>query len=94
MAKLPSEQQAPALRACFKKMYNGGEKPTRVLLPVRNLQFSTIYIPLSQAPVGTMSVLNQAIPLSWVIRTEGQSDVLFQSGRSSRLQRRQYTRRQ
>jgi ParB family transcriptional regulator, chromosome partitioning protein len=39
LAKLPANQQEQALKACFKEVYNGGEKPTRVLLPVRNLQF-------------------------------------------------------
>lgn len=31
----------------------------------------TMYIPLSQVPDGTMSALNKVIPLSWIIRTEG-----------------------
>jgi ParB family chromosome partitioning protein len=39
LAKLPADQQTPALQACFKEVYNGGSKPTRILLPVRNLQF-------------------------------------------------------
>lgn len=44
LANLPADQQEPALRACFKEVYNGGEKPTRVLLPVRNLQSGLIAI--------------------------------------------------
>ncbi len=53
LAKLPADQQEPALRACFKEVYNGGERPTRVLLPVRNLQFwidSNILLVLKDAP--------------------------------------------
>jgi len=53
LAKLPPEQQKPALRACFKEVYNGGDKPTRVLLPVRNLQFwiaTNVLLILKDAP--------------------------------------------
>lgn len=53
LAKLPPEQQIPALRACFKEVYNGGDKPTRVLLPVRNLQFwiaTNVLLILKDAP--------------------------------------------
>jgi len=53
LAKLPPEQQTPALRACFKEVYNGGDKPTRVLLPVRNLQFwiaTNVLLILKDAP--------------------------------------------
>jgi ParB family chromosome partitioning protein len=39
LAKLPADQQVAALSACFKEVYNGGSKPARILLPVRNLQF-------------------------------------------------------
>jgi hypothetical protein len=40
LAKLPADQQQPALKACFKEMYTpSDDKPSRVLLPVRNLQF-------------------------------------------------------
>jgi ParB family chromosome partitioning protein len=40
LAKLPADQQEQALAACFKEAYNsGGATPTRILLPVRNLQF-------------------------------------------------------
>ena len=39
LAKLQPDQQEQALAACFKEVYNGGAKPARVLLPVRNLQF-------------------------------------------------------
>src|SRR6201996_3352289 len=39
LAKLQPDQQEQALAACFKEVYNGGTKPTRVLLPLRNLQF-------------------------------------------------------
>src|SRR6201986_3635390 len=53
LAKLPVDQQETALKACFKEIYNGGEKPTRILLPVRNLQFwidSNILLVLKDAP--------------------------------------------
>ncbi|MDE1160643.1 MAG: ParB/RepB/Spo0J family partition protein [Acidobacteriaceae bacterium] len=53
LAKLPADQQEPALKACFKEIYNGGEKPTRVLLPVRNLQLwidTNIVLALKDAP--------------------------------------------
>ena len=53
LAKLPAEQQEIALKACFKEIYNGGEKPNRILLPVRNLQFwidSNILLVLKDAP--------------------------------------------
>ena len=39
LAKLPADKQEQALAACFKEVYNGGQKPARILLPVRNLQF-------------------------------------------------------
>jgi hypothetical protein len=39
LAKLQPDQQEQALSACYKEVYNGGQNPTRVLLPVRNLQF-------------------------------------------------------
>ena len=39
LAKLPADQQEAALQGCFKEVYNGGSKPARILLPVRNLQF-------------------------------------------------------
>ena len=53
LAKLPADQQTPALQACFKEVYNGGSKPARILLPVRNLQFwidSNILLVLKDAP--------------------------------------------
>jgi ParB family chromosome partitioning protein len=53
LAKLPADQQEVALKACFKEVYNGGEKATRVLLPVRNLQFwidSNVLLVLKDAP--------------------------------------------
>jgi ParB family chromosome partitioning protein len=53
LAKLPAEQQAHALSACFKEVYNNGAKPARILLPVRNLQFwidSNILLVLKDAP--------------------------------------------
>jgi ParB family chromosome partitioning protein len=40
LAKLPPEQQTLALAACFKEVYSGNsQKPARILMPVRNLQF-------------------------------------------------------
>jgi len=54
LAKLPSEQQKTALKACFKEVYaTGASKPARILLPVRNLQFwidSNILLVLKDAP--------------------------------------------
>ena len=53
LAKLPADQQAQALSACFKEVYNNGAKPARILLPVRNLQFwidSNILLVLKDAP--------------------------------------------
>jgi ParB family chromosome partitioning protein len=53
LAKLQPQQQEQALSACYKEVYNGGSKPTRVLLPVRNLQFwieSNIVLALKDAP--------------------------------------------
>jgi ParB family transcriptional regulator, chromosome partitioning protein len=53
LAKLPQEQQKQALTACYKEVYNGGTKPTRILLPVRNLQFwidTNILLLLKDAP--------------------------------------------
>jgi ParB family chromosome partitioning protein len=53
LAKLPVDQQEQALVACFKEVYNGAGKATRILLPVRNLQFwidSNILLVLKDAP--------------------------------------------
>jgi ParB family chromosome partitioning protein len=54
LAKLPPDQQEQALKACFKEVYaNGTDKPARILLPVRNLQFwidSNILLILKDAP--------------------------------------------
>jgi ParB family chromosome partitioning protein len=54
LAKLPADQQEQALSACFKESYNsGGATPTRILLPVRNLQFwieTNVLLILKDAP--------------------------------------------
>jgi ParB family chromosome partitioning protein len=53
LAKLPANQQEQALSACFKEVYNGPDKPARILLPVRNLQFwieSNVLLVLKDAP--------------------------------------------
>lgn len=53
LAKLPADQQEPALKSCFKEVYAGADKPARILLPVRNLQFwidSNILLILKDAP--------------------------------------------
>ena len=53
LAKLQPAQQEQALSACYKEVYNGGAKPTLVLLPVRNLQFwidTNILLLLKDAP--------------------------------------------
>ena len=53
LAKLPTDVQEQALSACFKEVYNGSQKPARILLPVRNLQFwidANILLVLKDAP--------------------------------------------
>jgi ParB family chromosome partitioning protein len=53
LAKLPADQQEQALSACFKEVHNGAGKPTRILLPVRNLEFwieSNVLLVLKDAP--------------------------------------------
>ena len=54
LAKLQPEQQEQALAACFKEDWSaGGQKPKRILLPVRSLQFwieSNILLILKDAP--------------------------------------------
>jgi ParB family chromosome partitioning protein len=53
LAKLPSELQQQALSACFKEVYNGTQKPARILLPVRSLQFwieTNVLLILKDAP--------------------------------------------
>ena len=49
----PADLQEQALAACFKEVYNGAERPARILLPVRNLQFcidSDILLVVKEAP--------------------------------------------
>jgi ParB family chromosome partitioning protein len=53
LAKLPADQQKAALSACFKEVYNAEQKPTRVLLPLRHLQFwieNNVLLVLKEAP--------------------------------------------
>jgi ParB family chromosome partitioning protein len=54
IAKLPADVQPQALSACFKEVYSGNsQKPARILLPVRNLQFwieSNVLLVLKDAP--------------------------------------------
>jgi ParB family transcriptional regulator, chromosome partitioning protein len=54
LAKLQPDRQEEALAACFKEDWNaGGQKPKRILLPVRSLQFwieSNILLILKLAP--------------------------------------------
>jgi len=53
LAKLPADQQEQALSACFKEVFNGSQRPARILLPVRNLQFwidANILLVLKDAP--------------------------------------------
>jgi ParB family transcriptional regulator, chromosome partitioning protein len=53
LAKLPADQQEQALRACFKEVYANGDKPAKILLPVRNLQFwiaTNVLLILKDAP--------------------------------------------
>jgi ParB family transcriptional regulator, chromosome partitioning protein len=51
--ELPADVQEQAFSACFKEVYNGSQKPARMLLPVRNLQFwigANILLVLKGAP--------------------------------------------
>ena len=52
--ELPVDVQPQALSACFKEVYSGNsQKPARILLPVRNLQFwieSNVLLVLKDAP--------------------------------------------
>src|SRR5258708_31103470 len=53
LGKLPADQQEQALSACYKEVYNNSQKPARILLPVRSLQFwidSNILLVLKDAP--------------------------------------------
>lgn len=53
LAKLQPKEQEQALSACFKEVYNGERKPSRILLPVRHLQGwieSNIVLALKDAP--------------------------------------------
>ena len=53
LAKLPADQQEQALMACFKEVYASGDKPAKILLPVRNLQFwiaTNVLLILKDAP--------------------------------------------
>jgi ParB family chromosome partitioning protein len=54
LAKLPAAVQTLGLTACFKEVYTGnGDKPARILLPVRNLRFwieTNVLLLLKDAP--------------------------------------------
>src|SRR6202000_1822490 len=53
LAKLPADQQEDALKASFKEVYANGDKPAKILLPVRNLQFwiaTNVLLILKDAP--------------------------------------------
>ena len=54
LAKLPADLQQQGLTACFKEVYtNHGDKPARILLPVRNLRFwieTNVLLLLKDAP--------------------------------------------
>jgi ParB family transcriptional regulator, chromosome partitioning protein len=54
IAKLPADMQPQALSTCFKEVYSGNsQKPARILLPVRNLQFwieTNVLLVLKDAP--------------------------------------------
>lgn len=54
LAKLPNDQQPAGMKACFKEVYTGSaDKPSRILLPVRNLRFwieSNVLLLLKNAP--------------------------------------------
>jgi len=53
LAKLPADQQEEGMSACFKEVHSGGDKPARVLLPVRNLRFwieTNVLLLLKDAP--------------------------------------------
>jgi ParB family chromosome partitioning protein len=60
LAKLPADQQEQALKACFKEVYANGDKPARILLPVRNLQFwiaTNVLLILKDAPFNKRDAL-------------------------------------
>jgi ParB family chromosome partitioning protein len=54
LAKIAADVQPQALSACFKEVYNGNsQKPARILLPVRSLQFwieTNVLLVLKDAP--------------------------------------------
>jgi ParB family chromosome partitioning protein len=54
LAKIGADLQPQALSACFKEVYNGSsQKPSRILLPVRTLQFwieTNVLLVLKDAP--------------------------------------------
>jgi ParB family chromosome partitioning protein len=63
LAKLPVDQQEQALKSCFKEVYANGDKPARILLPVRNLQFwiaTNVLLILKDAPFNKRDV--QLVP--------------------------------
>ena len=70
LAKLPADQQPQALEACFKEAYNsGGAKPTRILMPVRNLQFwieTNVLLILKDAPFDKRDA--QLVPIGGQLR--------------------------
>jgi len=70
LAKLPADLQQQGLTACFKKVYtNHGDKPARILLPVRNLRFwieTNVLLLLKDAPFDKRNVHLVAIAGSCV----------------------------
>ena len=63
LAKLPANQQEQALKACFKEVYANGDKATKILLPVSNLQFwiaTNVLLILKDAPFNKRDV--QLVP--------------------------------
>lgn len=82
LAKLPPDQQEEALRACFKEVYTNGDKPAKILLPVRNLQFwiaTNVLLILKDVPFNKRDA--QLVPTAgtcadWPKRT-GHNKLLF-----------------
>jgi len=83
LAKLQPDKQEPALAACFKEEWSGGDrKAKRILLPVRNLQFwieNNILLILKQAPFSKRDA--QLIPTAGSCvdcpKRTGQNKLLF-----------------
>jgi hypothetical protein len=65
LAKLPADVQEQGMTACFKEVYtNNGDKPAKILLPVRNLRFwieTNVLLLLKDAPFDTDAIAAKAV---------------------------------